>query len=188
MTLIVLEGPSKSGKSTVRDKILEEKPQYVMMKGENLMRKGMGDHWNEYQRRYHEMLHRLYELNPENVIVADRAFSDIAYNTDEQIRKEMQRVFACYGDVHILYFYPGTVEEKDDGRVDHSNDGVGVLRERDTRDHPKLHNVLHGYEDLLEMLPYTHVNTEEESVQSATVQAIDTIQEVHSDTDHDPDV
>lgn len=165
MTLFVFEGISRSGKSTIRDAIKKRNPEWIIFKGENLMRKGVTNNWVEYRERYHEFLHRLYELNPDNVIIADRGFSDIVYNFDPRVRHDMKRLAACYGDAHIIYFYPGDFNV-DDGHLDN---GIPILRRRGTRDTWQLGALCYRYEELLEMFPYRHINTfeydEEESMQ-----------------------
>lgn len=189
MTLIVFEGASRSGKSTIRDKLIERNPEWVMWKGENLMRKGVGDSWIDYRERYHEALHRLYELNPENIIVADRGFTDCAYNSNIETREEFRRLAACYGDAKILYFYPGYLDDVD-GTVKpvHKEDGKRVLRERGTRDSPKLSTVLNEYEKLLSMFDYTHINTDTLDETASVDMAEDKILQWHNSEQHDPDV
>lgn len=146
------------------------------------MRKGVGEDWINYRERYHEALHRLYELNPQNIIIADRGFTDCAYNSDAQMREEFRRLVACYGDVYIMYFYPGELSEE------HDADGRQVLYERDTRDATKLDRVLDEYEALLSMFPYKHVNTERLDVEAATEITKQQILQWHNNGDHDPDV
>lgn len=189
MTLIVLEGASRSGKSTIRDKLTERHSDWVMWKGENLMRKGVDDSWIDYRERYHEALHRLYELNPQNVILADRGFTDCAYNSDEQMRKEFRRLAACYGDAYVLYFYPGYLHNTDDTvKPVHQESGKETLYERDTRDAPKLTRVLSEYESLLSMFPYKHINTDRLDVYETTDAAEEQIVQWHEDGEHDPDI
>ena len=182
MTLFVLEGASRSGKSTVRDRLLDWHPEWVVWKGENLMRRGVGQSWVDYRERYHEALHRLYELNPENVIVADRGFTDCVYNSDSQMREEFRRLASCYGDAYIIYFYPGGYDEK------HDTAGESVLRARNTRDASKLGGILRRYTKLLSMFEYTHINTNTHDKQSATDAAERYIEAVHERSTHDPDV
>ncbi len=186
MTLIVLEGPSRSGKSTVRDALQEKHPEWIMWKGENLMRKGVGSEWVDYRERYHEALHRLYELNPENVIIADRGFTDCVYNSDAEMRNEFKRLAACYGDVIILYFYPGEIEHTD--RPVHDTHGKEVLRERGTRDAHCLDALLKRYAGLLQMFEWRHVNTDKADVERATEIAELEIESFHGGNQHDPDV
>jgi hypothetical protein len=187
MTLIVLEGVSASGKSTIRDKLLEKHPEWVMWKGENLMRKGMGEYWLDYQRRYHEALHRLYELNPENVIIADRAFSDCAYNSDAQIRKEMRRLVACYGNVAILYFYPGTYDPDElNGNGNHSLDGYEILQQRGSRDLHQINTLMERYNKLLQMFRH-HVIDTSQDISDCVTEASDFIRLQHETQVHKPD-
>lgn len=201
MTLFVLEGASASGKSTIRDRLADRHPQWVRWKGENLMRKGVGDQWVEYRQRYHEALHRLYELNPNAVIMADRGFTDCVYNSDEKMREEFRRLAACYGDAYILYFYPGKLDQvASDGtgkemafdeRRDmlmHEKSGRDVLYDRGTRDGPRLTNILQRYEKLLDMFPYKHINTAELDEEAATVEVEQYIDKIVEDYDHNPDV
>lgn len=196
MTLIVLEGPSASGKSTVRDLLIDHNPEWVLWKGENLMRKGHGDAWNDYQRRYHEALHRLYELNPENVIVADRAFTDAVYNSDEQMREEMKRLIACYGDVYVLFFAPVTDEYAHDELnaqnltkwTDAQKHVERVLKERGSRDIPKLTEIWHRYRDVLQMFPHHIVNTYNQDEFASADEANEYIEAVHEDGEHNPDI
>lgn len=187
MTLFILEGPSASGKSTVRDELIEKNPTWIRWKGENIMRKGPGEHWIEYQRRYHEALHRLYELNPENIIIADRAFTDCVYNSDAQMREEMRRLAACYGNAHILYFYPGKFDASkfDKG---HGADGQDVLMDRGTRDAYKLNDILERYTKLLSMFDHHHINTDVLDVEDAVDEAEQYIRVVHENYVHNPDV
>ena len=185
MTLIVLEGLSASGKSTIRDELLRRNPEWIKWKGENLMRKGPGDNWKEYQRRYHEALHRLYELNPENIIVADRAFSDFAYNSDPQFRQEMGRLYACYGNVHILYFTPCPW---DDDTFFEADDKIReILQQRGSRDLPNAGHIRGRYKKLLQMFDHTMIDTGVEKLQSIK-QAENAIMDVHNDTEHNPDI
>jgi len=205
--LFVLEGPSASGKSTVRDILTENHPDWVRWKGENLMRKGVGDQWVEYRQRYHEALHRLYELNSENIILADRGFTDCVYNSDEQMRQEFRRLAACYGNAQILYFYPGELEDNSQvatdgagaqmssqpmtgrhGTITHDSEGRDVLWERGSRDMPKLSRILNEYSNLLQMFPYKHINTAELDEESAAVEAEQYIDKVASEYGHDPDI
>lgn len=196
MTLIVLEGASASGKSTVRDILADDHPDWVMWKGENLMRKGVGDSWVDYRERYHEALHRLYELNPRNVILADRGFSDAVYNSDEQKREEFRRLAACYGNVFILYFYPGELKDEfkqNDveniyAHLTHDHGGREVLFDRESRDAPKMSKILNRYTKLLKMFPYEHINTGELSEEEAAGRAEAAINEFLSDYEHNPDV
>lgn len=190
MTLVVLEGPSRSGKSTVRDALIERNPRWVLMKGENLMRKGFGDDWNDYQRRYHEALHRLYELNPENVIVADRAFTDAAYNSDPQIRDEMKRLYACYGDVYILFFAPfgNDIEAEDSEWYTALDVAEEILEERGSRDMPKYNDVMRRYRNLLKMFPHEIIDTESLSETDAALAAEKYIESIHEDNEHNPDI
>jgi len=172
MTLVILEGLSASGKSTVRDALFDEHPEWVKMKGENLMRKGFGDDWREYQRRYHESLHRLYELNPENVIVADRAFSEAVYNSDEQTRSEIRRLLACYGNAYIVYFH--TTEDE--------------LKERGSRDMWRYDELMSRYEKLLGMFPSKRVDTTHASEADASEIAESAIRQWHGKKIHTPDI
>lgn len=189
MTLIVLEGLSASGKSTVRDALIERNPEWVMWKGENLMRKGMGDYWIDYQRRYHEALHRLYELNPDNVIIADRAFTDCVYNSDPQMRKEMRRLAACYGNAHILYFYPGKYDTDEvEGRANHALDGVDVLRQRGSRDMYKVQELMERYNKLLQMFDHSVINTAKRDVPESVAMCEKLIENIHGTDEHNPDV
>jgi len=198
MTLIVLEGASRSGKSTIRDRLVERHPKWVTWKGTNLMREGIGESWIDYRERYHEALHRLYELNPENVILADRGFTDCVYNSDEQIREEFRRLAACYGDAYVLYFFPGdlrwsqrfdeTDSPKRHAHLVHESEGRDVLFERGTRDQPKLNRVLTEYEELLSMFPYQHIDTDELDVETATNVAEQAILDWYGTGEHDPDV
>lgn len=201
MTLVILEGASRSGKSTIRDKLVQKNPEIVMWKGENLMRKGVGDDWVDYRERYHEALHRLYELNPQNIIMADRGFTDCVYNSSEQMRQEFRRLAACYGDPKILYFYPGNVrdgsphavtDDVDDSElhrvISHDTEGKEVLAERGTRDRPRLHEILNGYEDLLKMFDYEHINTDELDEEQATVKAHRQVKQWHTEKQESPDV
>jgi hypothetical protein len=199
MTLIVLEGASRSGKSTIRDRLVERRPKWVTWKGTNLMREGIGESWIDYRERYHEALHRLYELNPENVILADRGFTDCVYNSDEQIREEFRRLAACYGDAYVLYFFPGDLrwsnqrfDETDSSErhahLVHESEGRDVLFERGTRDQPKLNRVLNEYEELLSMFPYQHIDTDELDVETATNVAEQAILDWYGTGEHDPDV
>lgn len=207
--LFVLEGASASGKSTVRDRLTDKHPGWVRWKGENLMRKGVGDQWVDYRERYHEALHRLYELNPDNVILADRGFTDCVYNSDEQMREEFRRLAACYGNAHILYFYPGEVEDASQiatdgagaqmasdsqamtgrhGSITHDSEGRDVLWERGSRDMPKLSRILREYGNLLQMFPYKHINTDELSEEAATVEVEQYIEKVAQEYGHNPDL
>jgi len=183
MTLFVLEGASRSGKSTVRDRLLDQHPEWVVWKGTNLMREGVGQSWVDYRERYHEALHRLYELNPENIIIADRGFTDCVYNSDAQMRQEFRRLASCYGDVYIVYFYPGVYDQNG-----HDDDGRSVLRNRDTRDASKLDAILQRYTDLLSMFEHTHINTDAHDERSATDAAMRYIEAMHEQSTHDPDV
>lgn len=189
MTLFVLEGPSASGKSTVRDRLIKNDPQRVMWKGENLMRKGPGDDWKAYQRRYHEALHRLYELNPENTIIADRAFTDIAYNSSPEFRAEMKRLAACYGNVHILFFAPiGGVEADPfdpEAWLDARKVAEDALKDRGSRDMPQLREIWQRYGDMLQMFDHTVIDT--------SLQVHESVQEAEEyianvDEEHNPDI
>lgn len=185
MTLIVLEGVSASGKSTIRDELLDRHPEWIRWKGENLMRKGPGDDWKEYQRRYHEALHRLYELNPENIIVADRAFSDIAYNSDAEFRNEMRRLAACYGDVRILYFFPGEYDPDHDETMEEAKK---VLADRGSRDIHQVSLLVNRYRTLLQMFPHQPINTADQTVTEAADEAEDYIMVSDETIEHAPDI
>lgn len=188
MTLFVLEGLSASGKSTARDEVLDRHPQWIKWKGENLMRKGPGEHWKEYQRRYHEALHRLYELNPENIIIADRAFSDYAYNSNDEFRKEMKRLFACYGNVHILYFTPQPWDIDDSESFIDAWHGIRpVLEERGSRDISDATMYRQRYKNLLTDFDHTMIDTSQSPEQTAD-SVIDVVFDVHADTEHNPDI
>lgn len=184
MTLFVFEGLSRSGKSTVCEALLERNPEWVFWRGENLMRKGPDDHWKNYQRRYHEGLHRLYELNPKNIIISDRAFSDTVYNPDPKFRTDMRRLVACYGDVYIVYFYPGHWGPSSG----HQLDGKDILSERGTRDAPRLDELMERYNDLLSMFPNFHVNTDEFDVEESVKITENYIENTHGENEHSPDV
>lgn len=186
MTLFVLEGPSASGKSTVRDELLDENPQWIKWKGENLMRKGPGDHWKEYQRRYHEALHRLYELNPENIIVADRAFTDCVYNPNDEFRAEMRRLAACYGNVHILFFAPFGADMDESNLLQKIS--ISDLKERGSRDMHNITDIVDRYESLLEMFDHKLIDTKRLTAAESTQEAMAYIEETHADEDHNPDI
>lgn len=188
MTLFVLEGPSASGKSTIRDELLDENPQWIKWKGENLMRKGPGEHWKDYQRRYHEALHRLYELNPENVIIADRAFTDCVYNPNDEFRAEMRRLAACYGDVHILFFAPTGSKMNVHNWVSRPQNLHDELQDRGSRDMHNIAKIWSRYGDLLKMFDHEFIDTLDQSVEEATAEATDYITETHVDEEHDPDI
>lgn len=181
MTLFVLEGLSKSGKSTIRDVILKQRPRWVMWKGENLMRKGVDKNWVNYMERYHEALHRLYELNGQSVIIADRGFSEPIYNSDPQLREEFLRLVACYGDAHVLYFEPGDSRE-------HPAEVKDRLKERGTRDEHRLEDLQQRYQTLLQMFKSQRFDTHEMDVPQTVAAVEGYILEAMDDTDHNPDV
>lgn len=163
------------------------------------MREGVADSWVEYRENYHQFLHRLYELNPQNIILADRGFTDCVYNSDEQMREEFRRLAACYGDAKILYFYPGelrwsneSLEDTDapgrHDRLTHQSGGRDVLYGRGSRDMPKLTRILREYETLLQMFSYEYVNTAALEVDEATEQAEQIVLDWHQSGEHSPDV
>lgn len=150
MTLISFEGPSKSGKTTIYDRVVENHPEFVEIKGPRLSDVGLPE-WSSYVRWEHAIKKPIFDANPETTFIANRAFSEAVYATNSQVRSGMKRLYGAYDDALIVYV---TADPED-------------LIDRGTHDAWRLEEIIDRYNELLSSFEHFEINTSEFTIDEA---------------------
>lgn len=150
MTLISFEGPSKSGKTTIYNRVVENHPEFIEIVGPRLTAVGLQE-WNSYVRWEHAIKKPIFDANPETTFICNRAFSEAIYATNENIRDGMKRLYGAYDDAAIVYV---------------TADGDTLL-DRGTHDAWRLLEILERYDELLSMFEHVEINTTNYTIDEA---------------------
>lgn len=167
MTVFSFEGPSRSGKTTVMDQVVErlktagEFP-VARVEADSLPSRGIGEDWVKSVQEEHEHRKPIYDENPHIAFLCNRQFSEAAYAYDEHIRHDIVRLAQSYKDGHIVMV---TASEEE-------------LKERGSKDEWRLLDVIYRYELLTEALPTKFVDTTEMTEDQAVEEVIAYIREV----------
>lgn len=140
MTLFSFEGPSRGGKTTTMDILLDRRPTWVEVTGPSLPER-TSDDFCEAWRQEMTLRKPIFEANPQNVFLANRQFSEIAYTHSEEVKQYVKRTLAMWDDVHIIYLTA-------------NND---VLQDRHS---PDLAEIEEDYRPMLEAFPSKIINTD----------------------------
>lgn len=142
--LFSFEGPSRAGKTTTMELLRERRPDWIEVVGPSLPERESTDFCEAWRQ---EMLLRkpIFEANPENVFIANRQFSEIAYAHNDNVRAYVKRTLAMWEDVHIIYLTASDEE----------------LTERNSPDEAELAS--ERYQPILDAFPNVTINTEKHS-------------------------
>jgi predicted AAA+ superfamily ATPase len=144
MPLFVIEGLSKSGKTTLIKKLKKRyHSSFIIYDGFSIIDIGRKD-WETYTMYELKILKSLVAQNPENVFLIDRLFSEYAYGEDSD---KWLRIFKQMG-AHIIYLECDNDELMSRGTKDTD---LTYLRER--------------YYALLRNIPHITIDTVKYNVQ-----------------------
>lgn len=101
MTLIVTEGLSRTGKSTILDHIAAERDDVVITKGSGVDQEL---EWTEHVLQNIKQCGQVYKQNPDQIFIHDRFFSEAAYGQDDEVRRRVLRAAQCFPDTYVVYF------------------------------------------------------------------------------------
>lgn len=136
--LVVFEGPSRAGKSTIQTELKKMKPDWVFYDGFSLLDIGVNK-WETYIELEHKILNRLNKMNIEKPIVIDRLFSEYVYAKDGEKWLHFFKHHKCI----IIY-------------VDSSDT---TLKSRNTKG-VDLETIRSKYEELLSNFKHIRINTD----------------------------
>jgi len=149
---VVFEGPSKGGKTTVikkvKYKLRERGHQCVQFKGPGQI--AIPENWKTYNRYMHAVLKRFEELNPDTIILGDRAFTEAAMTNDD----ELLRRYRCYKEVKVIFV---TAKKH-------------KLRERGSAD--IFPDISPDYDKIKKIFPHIEIDTTKISEDEAARQAV----------------
>jgi thymidylate kinase len=140
MTVFSFEGPSRAGKTTTMDLLREEHPEWIEVVGPSLPER-TASNFCEAWRQEMQLRKPIFEANPENVFIANRQFSELAYTHKQEVRDYVKRTLAMWEDVHIIYL---TASEDD-------------LDERNSPD--TAETASNEYQPVLDAFPYVTIHT-----------------------------
>lgn len=102
--IVFVEGLSKSGKTTLCNKLLKKNSDYIYFKGAGQINIGYGEDWLKYNFEMHRVIERLDELNNFNkIILWDRGLSECIYSHDEMAKKNIFRISKSHKNKMVLY-------------------------------------------------------------------------------------
>lgn len=160
MTVFSFEGPSRSGKTTTMDILRERHPEWIEVVGPSLPERTATD-FKEAWRQEMVLRKPIFEANPDNVFVANRQFSEIAYGEDG-VQSYVKRTLAMWEDVHIIYL---TANSK-------------ALAERNSPDDADW--AAEEYRPILDAFPNMTVNTDKHEPEEVANRVEDYVDEVQA--------
>lgn len=159
--LVSFEGLSKSGKTTIYNRIVERNPSFVEIVGPRMPDVGMRD-WDEYQKWEHAIKKPIYDANPETTFIANRAFSEAVYATDEATRQWMLRMYGAYDDAFIVFV--------------HAN--REMLKERGSHDAAQYKTLVKRYNQLAGQMDHVMISTTDQTVQESVQEVEEALDEL----------
>lgn len=102
--IVGIEGLSKSGKTTLINKLVKRNPEWIRFRGAGAVNVGMGTNWHEYNFWMHNIIENLDRLNDyEKIILWDRFITDCVYSEDENYQSELFRVIKSHKSKCIIF-------------------------------------------------------------------------------------
>lgn len=159
MTVFSFEGPSRAGKTTTMNILREEHPDWIEVVGPSLPERTASNFCEAWRQ---EMLLRkpIFEANPENVFIANRQFSELAYAHKSEVRDYVKRTLAMWEDVHIIYL---TADDE-------------ALSERNSPD--SAEEAANEYQPVLDAFPNVTINTDKNNPEEVARRVEDYVSEV----------
>ena len=157
VVILIFEGLSGSGKSSTADRLLERHPEWVDMRGSPPTEIG-SQNWDEYQDYSMRIRSVMYRKNPRTFFLAERQLSDAVYHHDEDRRMWVKRQAQALPDPKHLFYFTAS---------------DSTLSERGSKDMWRSDTLRARYEDLLSLLPYTKINTDDRSIDDGMQIVID---------------
>lgn len=103
--IILIDGLSATGKSTLITKYLEKYPSgAVRFKGAGAVNIGMQGRWQEYNFWMHNIIERMDQLNDYKFpILWDRGLTDVVYTEDKNYSTELLRIIKSHIKKGVFY-------------------------------------------------------------------------------------